>query len=193
MRVPPLIRLAVLPALVAAAVLAGCGSDDNPVKPGPSTPTYPILSSPQNVLLALGIAYSYRDSVEYRKLYDYDYVGTSEDLLYGTNDTFRVADEIQHIQALAQANTVINVTFDMGSQSNWVRLQSDDLSHPEWALIQLSGSNYRVIVYDQVRGDLTASGSTETMTFTFKPLAPDSTSPTDTLWNIIRWEEVRAP
>lgn len=175
-----------------AVVFAGCiFSPDKASKPKPNPPpVYPVLQFPERVLSALQIAYEARDSVGYLKLFDYDYLGTSEDLTDGTNATFRNSDERDHIQALAAASNVSAVKFDMGPYSSWRREPSDNLSHPEWAIIQVNGASFHVVIYTTDRGDLTVTGTTETFTYTFKPT---STVPGDTLWNIIRWKEIRAP
>ncbi len=190
MRAPLRFRLALISAFSAASLLAGCGDDNNPAKPKPPVaPTYPVLSTPQNVLSALETAYSRRDSTEYRALYHYDYVGRSDDLLYGTTDTFHYVDEVSHIQALARATTIVSVDISFGAASSWARLPSDDLSHPEWAVIQISGSQLSLTVDDVLMGTLTVSGAQELMKFTFQPSTPESSSPTDTLWKIVRWDE----
>ena len=174
-----------------AFAFGGCGDDDdNPVKPTPG-PTYPERSTPQNVLSALEIAYGYRDSVMYKELHDSSYVGSSVDL----NDPGNVidltySDEIAHIRALA-STPGLSAYLDLGPSSSWTRLPSDDPSRPEWAMVQIGGSAYRVEITDAGSAStLAAVGEAGTsLEFSFEP-TPDSTSPTDTLWRIVRWREV---
>jgi hypothetical protein len=191
-----LVRFTVIPAFVAASVLSGCG-EDSPTKPPPGgggPPTYPVLSSPQNVLAALEIAYSSRDSMETKALYDSSYVGRSEDLSdpYGTPLSFTYYDEVRHVSVMRRSTTISHVVLDFGTATSWIRLGSDDPSHPEWAVIQIAGSNLDVQVTEGNEA-YQAGGSNEFLEFRFKPTTPASTSPTDTLWKIVRWMEIRQP
>ena len=180
-----------LAAIAFVGLLAGCG-DDNPTKPTIQQPAYPALNSPQNVLEALVTAYSSQDSVEYRKLFAYDYVGTSQDLGDGTNLVLHNIDEVEHIQALARSTTVTSVSLSMGTQSSWTRLPSDNLGHPEWAVIQISGGQLRLQIDDTRNGTSLVGNPANSYTFRFKPTPPDTTS-TDTLWTLIQWNEVANP
>ena len=193
MRAPPIVRLAVISVFVAASSLSGCGKDEVPTKPTPAPPTYPVLSSPQNVLSALEVAYPHRDSVETAALYDPSYIGTSEDL----NDppgtmplSFHYADEVAHVATLARSSTISSVALGFGPKTSWTRLGSGDLSHPEWATIQISGSSINIGITDGT-SMLETGGSNEFLEFLFKPSTPESGSPTDTLWKIVRWRESR--
>jgi len=176
-------------ALLSAALLAGC-SGDNPTKPKPpSGPAPSIRSTPQDVLRYLESAYSHRDSTETRSIYDSTYVGVSTDLTAPPGSqilTFTYVDEVDHVAAMARAHSITSVILSFG---NVVRLGSDNPSHPEWATIQIPGSNMRLdIESDSTSVLLTTVGVTES--FSFKPTTPDSTSPTDTTWKIVRWSEV---
>jgi hypothetical protein len=171
--------------VVAAALLGGCGGEDDPVKPL-SGPTYPQRSSPQNVLTALVMSYQARDSMETKQLYDSSYVGTSQDLSDppGTPvSTFRYDDEIRHVAALALSTTITVAVMDFGPPSSWARLASDDVSHPEWAMIQIPFFHLEIndgpTLYEAL--------SSTPMTFVFNPTV---TAPGDTLWRIVRWNEV---
>jgi len=193
MRAPVFLRSALLPALAAAAVLSGC---DNSTEPGSGSvpgPTYPVLSTPQNVLMALSIAYEREDSLETKAVYDSSYVGTSVDLTGGSGTLFfSYADEVDHVAALARSPLLTVLDFTIGAALT--RLPSDDLAHPDWAVIQLSGSNFNIEIFEESSGNLyRATGSNLTFEFTFDPSTPEATSPTDTLWKIIRWKEVRTP
>ena len=64
------------------------------------------------------------------------------------------------------------------------------MAHPEWAVIQIPGGSFKVEIFDAYN-TYTASGQLEFNQFTFQPTAPDTTSPTDTTWQIIRWTEAR--
>jgi hypothetical protein len=101
-------------------------------------------------------------------------------------------DEVNHIQAFAKATTIVGVVFSMGTRASWDRLPSDDGAHPEWAVIQITGSQFQLVVYDINAGDLTVSSPKVTHIFRFKPTL-DASSPTDTLWTLIEWEELKEP
>jgi hypothetical protein len=193
MRSTLLIRSTLVAALLAVAVLSAC--DKNTVKPTPRTvPIYPILGTPQEVLTALQLAYARRDSVEYKALHDSSYVGTSTDDLDppGTPPLqFTFADEAAHIAALARRSSISRVRLELGPASSWNRLPSDDVAHPEWAMIQIPGMNFEVEITDGF-DSYTAGGQLEFIHFAFKPTTPDSTSPTDTTWKIVRWTENRS-
>ena len=110
-------------AVMAAAVLGGCGSDDDgPVKPPPPA-GYPERTSPQNVLEAMQMAYTARDSNETKQVYDSGYVGTSTDL----NDppesqvsTFSFYDEARHVAVLAKSTTITSIVLDLGQKRDWL-------------------------------------------------------------------------
>ena len=181
--------------LIAAFVVAvGCSDDDNPMSPQPPKPAPPAaLVSPEIVLGVLQRAYEARDSVETARVYDDNYAGTSTDL----NDppgsqtvNFTRADEIRHVGALRKSTTITSITCDLGPPASWVRLPSDDVSHPEWALIHIAGGFVRIEI-DDGASILQAGGASEQMSFYFTP-KPDSTSQTDTLWTVIHWDETRA-
>ena len=186
--------LRLCPLLLALGALYGCSDDDEggpPLKPKP-TPVVE-LASPVITLGMLRDAYEARDSVETARVYDEGYVGTSTDL----NDppgsqtvTFTRADEIRHVGALRKSTTITSVTCDLGPQTSWVRLASDDASHPEWALIHISGGFVRIEI-DDGAAIVQAGGVSDQMSFYFSP-KPDTTSQTDTLWTVIKWDETRA-
>jgi hypothetical protein len=185
----PVLKTCVLTACLALA-LGGCG-DDDPIDDClncPDDPPYPESSTPQNVLEALERAYSQRDSVKYKELHDSSYTGQSMDLQDPGNDIDLVfADEAAHIAYLA-SSPGLTAYLELGNSSVWDRLPSDDPSHPDWAIIQISGSMYRVEIND---GDnsLSAVGDAGSfLEFAFSP-TQDSSSPTDTLWRIVRWRE----
>ncbi len=179
-----------LAAIAFVGLLAGCG-DDNPTKPGNnnSQTQYPTPDSPEHALERLRLTYQNRDSVEYRQLIDFDYLGTSQDLGDGTNVTLFNADEVHHIQALARATTITSIDFTLGTSSSITRQSSDVLAHPEWAVIQISGPQFRLEINDTNRGTMLVNNSSSTYVFRFKP-APQDTTGTDTLWTLIQWGEV---
>ena len=178
-------RLGWVVAVMAAGMLGGCGEDDDPpVKPPP--PAIPDRTTPQNTLEYMRLSYEARDSVQTKQVYDTSYVGTSTDLSDppGTQlATFRYADEIGHVAVLARTSTIFSIALDLGPQSAWTRLQSDDPSHPEWAMIQIS--SFHLDLYDGPT--LYTALSTNPMTFTF---TPNVAAPGDTTWKIVRWTEV---
>jgi hypothetical protein len=186
----PLILLC-LAACWVGGLLAGCGifnpdpDDDDRVDPPDE---YPILSFPSQVLDALEIAYSARDSVKIKELYDSTYTGQSIDLNDpGNQIQVTYADEVRHVAALAQTPALF-ASLELGSDQIWQTLPSDDPSHPEWAVIQISGSSYRVEVTE---GETTYGAIGEGGTFQEFAFTPtdDPGSPTGKLWKIVRWRE----
>jgi hypothetical protein len=173
-----------------ASAFAGCGDDDeNPMKPPPDL-SYPELSSPQNVLLALELAYESRDSVMYGALHDSTYTGQSTDINASQGGTIDLtyADEVAHIRRLASA-TGVTTYFELGPQESWDRLASDDVAHPEWATIQIAGNAFTIQITDGSTTYEARGGPGSFQEFAFTPRL-DSTSQTDTLWRIVRWREI---
>jgi len=167
--------------------MGGCGDDDNPVKPQP-TPTYPTSDSPQNVLRALMIAYSQQDTVKTKDLYDSTYTGSSFDLSSLQTIFFTYDDEIHHVRTLA-GTPGLSSYLSLGPHTSLIRMDSDDPSHPEWSVIMVSGSNYIVEIMDGADVHSAIGGPGTFQEFAFSPSLA-SASPTDTLWRIVRWEEV---
>ena len=176
-------------ALVLGFALGGCGDDDeNPMKPAPGGPTYPNLSHPASVLAAYELAYSSRDTTMGKALFDPTYTGSSVDLNHpGSDLSFTYDDEIAHMRALA-ITPGLSAYLDLGPDVTWDRLPSDDPSHPEWAVLLISGFAYRIEITEGVEtwGAIGEAGTFQE--FAFTPTL-DSTSPTDTLWKIVRWRE----
>jgi hypothetical protein len=173
-------------------VLGGCGDDDdNPIKP-PDDPGVLTRDTPQNALALYVSVYEARDSTAIMECFDSTYTGQSMDINVpggGTIDlTFE--DEDNHAAAIAQTTGLL-IDVDLGPSSSWIRLPSDDISHPEWAVITISGSSFHLQLTDgpelvQAGGD---AGTFQE--FAFTP-SLDSSSATDTLWHIVRWREVGA-
>jgi hypothetical protein len=173
-----------------ALALGGCGGDDdNPVDPGDGVPLRPGRETPENTLLELELAYSSRDSVWTKEIYDTTYTGESVDINdLGQTIDFTYQDEVQHVAALARTPG-LSAYLELGATAIWDRLPSDDPSHPEWSIIQVSGSSYRIEI---IQGDTAYGAIGETGTFqefAFAPY-PDATSQTGTLWRIVRWREM---
>lgn len=139
--------------------------------------------SPENVLLNLQKAYIARDSTHYKACYDsLLYVGSSRDEVLNTTTTFLYDAERAHIKKLAEVTTIVSMVFEIGLQSTWQRLPSDDASHPEWILIQINFS--KIEIYDGPT--LYSAQSTNPVTFSFAP----TTTNGKTTWKIVRWNEV---
>ncbi len=92
--------------------------------------------------------------------------------------------------ALARNPNISSAYLNLGSVTSWNRLGSDDPSHPDWAVIQISGSQIDVEVTEGNTLYL-AKGGTEFFEFKFQPTTPAPSSPSDTLWKIIRWRETK--
>ena len=179
--------------IAALAAIAGCSDDDESQPPFSPKPAPVELASPEITLGMLQHAYEARDSVETARVYDESYAGTSTDLNDppGSQTTnFTRADEIRHVGALRKSTSITSVTCDLGPPASWVRLPSDDVSHPEWALIHIAGGFVRIEI-DDGASIVQAGGASDQMSFYFTP-KPDTTSQTDTLWTVIRWDETRA-
>jgi hypothetical protein len=179
-----------------AVVVAGCGIFDpkqSGGKPPPLLPVYEIPFTPTVVLTNLEKAYSARDSVGYKVLYDSSYVGTSRDQNDPGTSTIELtyADEVAHVAFLESKPTITSAFMNLGPVSSWTRLESNDPSHPEWAVIQIAGSSLRIRVIEG-SNEYETSGASEFFTFAFKPTTPAPISSSDTLWNIVRWVETRA-
>ena len=171
----------VLAITLCAAVLAGCGKKDTVVGP-PVTPKYGLPSSPLIVMNNLKTAYTAKDSVAYRACFDFSYVGDSQDLRTQTPiDTLYFANEAEHIAALARSTAIVEIQLvpvlvrraDSGDPPGWALIQNPILS----LAIHDGPVSFNVVPQD------------ETIEFRFIP-TPDSASPTDTTWKIIRWSEI---
>ena len=183
-----LASLAAVTSLI-CGVLGGCIFSPAQSHPDPNPrPVYPVPQSPEVVLDNLSSAYANRDSTEYKSLFDSSYVGISENVVLGTVDEFRYADEVMHIAALARKASITSVAFTFGTL---LRFPSDDPAHPEWALIPMPGDGVKVQV-DDGEDSWQATGTNEYFQFTFKPTTPAPSSPTDTTWQIIRWKETHS-
>lgn len=188
-----LLLLCLAVCLTSGPLLTGCGifnPEDGGSGGGPPPP--PILSSPAYVLEALEIAYSNRDSVKIKELYDSTYTGQSIDQKDpGSQIDVTYADEIAHVAALAQKPGLI-ASLELGSSGIWLEQSSDDPSHPEWVIIQISGSSYRIEVTDgdNVYGAIGEGSSFQE--FAFTP-TDDPGSPSGKLWKIVRWRETGPP
>jgi hypothetical protein len=179
--------------IAALAVIVGCSDDDESQPPLRPKPAPVELASPEITLGMLQHAYEARDSVETARVYDESYAGTSTDLNDppGSQTTnFTRADEIRHVGALRKSTSITSVTCDLGPPASWVRLPSDDLAHPEWAMIHIAGGFVRIEI-DDGASIVQAGGASDQMSFYFTP-KPDTTSQTDTLWTVIQWNETRA-
>jgi hypothetical protein len=185
-----------LACLVAGVGLGGCiFSPKKNEKPPEDTPPpeYRVPYLPEFALYNLMTAYAARDSVAYRSTLDFEYQGSSTDDK-GAKVSFNNIQEVQHIQAFARATTIVGkVFFSLGPEATWDRLPSDDPTYPEWAVIQIAGSNFKLEVNDTGLGTLTVNDPQDNHTFKFNPTTPAPSSPTDTLWTLVRWDEVQSP
>lgn len=177
-----------LAVLATAITVAGCGDNhESPPKPPPG-PQSVIRSTPENALKQLEYVYTKRDSIGIKALYDSTYAGTSTDetALPGSQVlNFAYVDEVEHVAAMARSHGITSVILSFGAPT---RLPSSDVSHPEWATIQVPGSNMRLEIDALDAVELPASGISES--FLFRPVTPDASSPTDTTWKIVRWSEL---
>ena len=174
-----------------AAILAGCGEDDGPTKPpAPVAPTYPMRSTPQNALESLRLAYQARDSVETDSVYHVDYHGESSTAIdpIGSLIEFTKSEEVGHVGALRKNPSVTNIVVNLGTSTSWQRGASLDVSHPEWASITISNG---IRVELAVGPELYTVGNDDFFEYHFAPTTPAASSPTDTLWQVVRWREIK--
>ncbi len=150
-------------------------------------PVYQVNQFPEVVLQNLAQAYAHRDSTEYKSLYDENYQGSSLDNSNPSPQllTYTKADEAQHIAGLAKNATITSV--DLQLKPELVRL-TDAGDPPGWALIQ--NPIFSLTIFDSpTTWQITVEK--ETNEFHFIPKTPDSSSPTDTTWKIVKWLEIR--
>jgi hypothetical protein len=173
-------------------LLAGCIFSPDKGDPGSTPPPAPVYftpSTPDTVLLNFVTAYQSRDSVFYKSIYDSSYTGTSTDNAgqFPVVSNFSYDSEIQILANMAKDTQISSIIMNLGTKT---RYPSDDVGHPEYALIQLRNVQITInrsntYYVQQDAGDI--------FQFRFKPTTPASSSSTDTLWNIVSWAEVDAP
>ncbi|MGE5175224.1 MAG: hypothetical protein ACM3JJ_02520 [Hyphomicrobiales bacterium] len=181
-----------LVALLAGALLvaagAGCGKKDKVVGPGsnPLPSPLPDRSTPQNALSLYAYAWVHRDSTILDSLIDATYVGTSIDLSDPTPFTrsFTKSDEIHDLGGLEKATDVTRVEVNLGPASSWVRTKYAG-DPPDWVALQVPAATIRV--YTTV--DTYVASGMDVEEWKFAPHTPAPTSPTDTVWTMIRWSE----
>ena len=102
--------------------------------------------------------------------------------------TFTHDDEVKHIAGLRKDPDVSNITFNLGLPDSWVRESSSNAAHPEWAQITLS----RGISLSLQKGPTEyILGTDDFFVFQFSPTTPAPGSQSDTLWQIVRWTEIK--
>jgi len=170
------------------ALPAGCifspHRDDTCKNCGGPPPVYPPLINPFLVLSALETAYQHKDSTEIKLIYDENYEGSSFDP-QNANSTIslRKLDEVRHVEALYRTTTISNVTLQFPASM----FRETDLNDPPgWTMIKVQGLLFEIddagTTYNLLANNI--------QEFKFIPTAPDSTSPTDTTWKIVRWTEL---
>ena len=181
--------------LLSIGLVAGCGifSPDKDDGDGPDPPLPVVYHVPFDPTLALEnmrLAYQARDSVQADSVYHPDYHGESSTAVdpIGTLVVLTKAQEVSHVGALRKAPEVTDITVNMGGMSTWRREASLDLTHPEWASITIS-SGIRVEI--TAGSTLYTVGNDDFFEFQFAPTTPAAASPTDTLWQIVRWREIK--
>ena len=185
-----LLRLAAVGASVVLAGLSGCGGEKTTgpgPQPQPQPPMYLKPIFPGYVLQNLALAYKHRDPAAYDTLFAEDYTGRTID--QSNPDSvkqydFAKADEIRHIWALSRSTTITDIQLEL--MPTMIRY-TDAGDPPGWAVIQ--NPIYSLSIADGP-STFSIARDRETMEFHFKPKTPDSSSPTDTTWTIVRWTEV---
>ncbi len=172
----------VIAAVLLLVLIVGCG-DDRTVGPERFS-LYQDSSSPLNVLQNMRVAYQFRDTTAYDSLFDANYMGTSYDPVTNNSLHFSKADESQHIRALQQSSTIVNVILTFPPILN---RYTDGADPPGWATVSMAGPGFGVEIDDGATSYRLVSGGT--MEFKFSPTTPALGSPTDTTWHIVRWSE----
>lgn len=176
-------------------ILLGCGKDA-PTKPPSQTPfVYPTRSTPENALLYMAAAFERRDSVRTDSVYADEYEGSSVDMTDPIPLVFHFpeSDEVRIVSKMSQSSSISFIRVDFGSTNTWLRSHTV-ADPPEWVTLQIP--SFIIEVHDAIEGEFRTSapspGVTQVFEFTLKPTTPDSTSPTDTTWVIVRWVESRS-
>lgn len=177
-------RLAVVCAGL-ALLLPGCifspkkGAGGGGIEP----PKYDIPFSPELVMSNLKKAYVAKDSVGYKACFDFAYFGTSQDQVNQTPiDSITFAGEAAHIAHLARSPAGVEL------QLKPLMTRSTDLGDPPgWALIQ---DPIQTLQINDNPDSYFVTPTNEIIEFHFIPKTPDSSSPTDTTWKIIKWTEI---
>jgi hypothetical protein len=122
--------------------------------------------------------------VAYKACFDPGYLGESQDrTTQSPIDTLTFANEARHIASLARSATVI---VDLQLKPTMTR--SADLADPPgWATSE--NPIQSLSIYDGANS-IFVDLYQESMSFKFIPKTPNSTSPTDTTWKIIKWSEI---
>jgi hypothetical protein len=133
------------------------------------------------------LAYVRRDPVETGLVYEDGYQGLSLDLTSVLGDTlaFTKADEVAHVAFLGRLGSGSTVRCEVYPAPTRFR---DNADPPGWATIQ---NPLGAIEIDNGQNVEQVNPNGITMDFKFAPTTPDTTSPTDTTWKIVRWLEVR--
>jgi hypothetical protein len=143
--------------------------------------------SPEAVLQNLQLAYKHRDPAAYDTLFDQLYTGSSIDQSDPDSVkqySFAKADEVKHIWALSRTTTITDIQLELMPT---LRRYTDAGDPPGWAVIQ--NPIYSLSIVDGP-STFNIARDKETIEFHFKPKTPDSSSPTDTTWTIVRWTEI---
>lgn len=170
--------------LLLSGVLVGCGLFYPPLDPGepPKPFEYPLLNTPQSVLLNLKLAWQNRDSSRTQQLYDPDYTGTAPnpDPGFPTSFSYTRSDEVHVVGVLQNDPNVTGTFMELRAESTWVQLHNEG-DPLEYTTIQL----LKGVTLEVFTTSTTFEASTSFIEYTFKPYVTD----TDTTWKIIRWTE----
>jgi len=187
-----MLRARLLFGIVALCVLA-VGCIFSPHKGGkvpPSPPVYQQPTSPEAVLYNLRLAYTNKDSTEYKSLYHEQYQGSfvdQKDPLNPSGTYFKV-DEAQHIAFLAKGAAIVDLLLS----ASLVRITNSG-DPPGWITIQ---DPFQILHIQGTQGDGTpgdfaiSPGAEDSIEMKFIPIPPSGSEP-DTTWQIIRVVEIR--
>jgi hypothetical protein len=168
----------------------GCGPDvcppTDPKCNPPVITTYPIRNSPINAVEYLRLAWQDRDSTHADSVLAGDYHGTSTD--EGTTGTttlsFLKSDEMNALHRLKDELTITSLTMDFRQPGSW-SLEQYPGDPPDWVVVKVENPNIQM---NTTNNNTIYTVSPNKTTFEFK--TTPVTSGSQTLWQVVRWEEI---
>jgi hypothetical protein len=169
-------------------VAAGCGLTPPTEPPTPEPPPpYPIRNTPENAIEYLRLAWERKDSLAVDSVDASDYEGISTDLADpgGTSVlSFTERQEIDAVANLRRDPLVGTVIFSLPASILWERIPYAN-DPPTWVSILIK-QNISLTVYKTNPDDRDDTGwgvDASKFEFTLKPVG--------SLWEIVRWKEIR--
>lgn len=138
-------------------------------------------------------AWESRDSVRIDSVYAIEYQGSSLDQGDPNSGTLRYAksDEVRVVGEMARSLEIVAVDMNLSSPSTWFFTHNAS-DPPGWVTVTIRFFTITVDLSNMTTHRASTADRTDLwlFDFTLKPI-PDSASPTDTTWQVVRWNEVR--